>query len=68
MITVMVWFGIGVLVGIGLTGFAAWIGLRAEWKNQNRIERDVQSLMRHFACGQGFIGCNGGPKCRWEHK
>ena len=32
------------------------------------IERDVKKLMRHFACGQGYVGCNGGPKCEWEHK
>lgn len=41
---------------------------RKEWEERRKIQHDVQDLMRKFACGQGYVGCSGGPNCDWDHK
>ena len=61
-------FAIGVTLGFIGSSFASWLAVRWEWQNRRRLERRVDELYRHFACGGGYIGCNGGPKCTSDHK
>lgn len=41
---------------------------RKEWEDKQKIKYDVQKLMRKLACGKGYVGCTGGPKCDSDHK
>lgn len=65
-------FSIGFVAGVVVSGtffaFACWAGSSWEWKQRRKVERDVSKLMRAFACGQGFVGCTGGPRCTSSHK
>lgn len=61
-------FALGSLFGLSLAAFIAWRIDRSRDKLSLKTTNDVKELMRHFACGQGYVGCNGGPKCPWDHK
>jgi hypothetical protein len=39
-----------------------------EWRERRKLEYRVDNLYRHFACGEGYLGCNGGPNCPYDHK
>lgn len=61
-------FACGVIVcGVSCFG-SVYAASRYEWHKRMCIERDVKKLMRKLACGQGYVGCTGGPNCSSDHK
>lgn len=65
-------FAIGFASGVAVCGISCFALIyaqsRYEWQQRNRLERDVQKLMRKLACGAGYVGCQGGPYCNSDHK
>ena len=55
---------------IYLQGYAAAIAQHQPGVNEKirRAAEWLQRLERHGVCGQGYIGCNGGPECSSSHK
>lgn len=55
-----------------LGGVAAFvisaILLGREWQQRRMLERKVDRLYKHLSCGQGYLGCDAGPNCDWDHK
>jgi len=42
--------------------------LHWEWSHRRKIERKVDEMWKHLACGKGILGCDAGPDCDWDHK
>lgn len=61
-------FAIGFLSATILMFALLLLAMNREWDKRRKIENKVEELYRHLACGQGFVGCKGGPNCNWDHK
>lgn len=64
----MLTFAHGTAFGMFLCFLLWWVADRCEWKARRKLERRVDELYRHSSCGEGYLGCNGGPNCPWDHK
>ncbi len=56
------------LAGMTTAVILAWMAARREWHNRRKLERRVNDLWKHLSCGEGHLGCDGGPECPWDHK
>jgi hypothetical protein len=61
-------FALGLATGIILMMFLSALNVPYEWRKRHELERRVDKLYRHLACGQGYVGCTGGPRCTSDHK
>lgn len=61
-------FCLGIAVGLVITMFSYYILIKYEWKQRRKLEQRLDYLYSKLCCGKGFFGCNGGPKCNWDHK
>ena len=61
-------FATGLATGV-LTVYIAQHALaRFDLARVRKLERRVDELYRNLACGQGYVGCGGGPRCSSDHK
>ena len=61
-------FVLGLSVGFfGAVAYEA-VAVHRERAKRIKLERRVDELYKHLACGKGYLGCDGGPKCKWDHK
>ena len=59
---------LGFSAGVALCSATASILMKREWSARHRIESRVNKLYLHLSCGQGYLGCKGGPRCTSDHK
>lgn len=52
--------------GVIVAAILSWIVNRVEWHERRRLKSRVDNLYRHLACGAGYVGCKGGPKCEFD--
>lgn len=57
-------FLLGIVFSAAVSVFFLW----REWTHRESVERRVDRLYQHLSCGQGILGCDGGPNCPWDHK
>lgn len=61
-------FAIGFACGVAVVVFCCWMLARREDRKDREIRHRVDMLWRKLACGNGIVGCDGGPNCKWDHK
>jgi hypothetical protein len=55
-------------VGFGSACILCYLAGLREWHERHKLRRRVDQLWEHLACGQGYLGCNAGKNCDWDHK
>jgi hypothetical protein len=64
----MLQFIAGTIVGAAmLIGLSCLWGY-SEWRARMTLEYRVGRMWKHLSCGKGYLGCDGGPDCDWDHK
>ena len=61
-------FLLGILASALVWAIASYLLRTREWKNRRRLESRVDRIWKHLSCSKGYLGCDGGPKCNWDHK
>ena len=54
--------------GFAFATLLFWFMNVKEWHERKKLSNRIDDLHKHLACGAGFLGCKGGPKCTSDHK